>query len=162
MTFRIAWGPALRAFPDGRRFAPSRLADYGFDVSRGREPEDLVRGLARSSQQPERDLYCFICGTAITHDRERFAVQGSHEHTFTNPAGYVYRIGCFRAAPGCLETGEFTEAYTWFTGCAWRYALCSSCRVHLGWAYRGNEEERFYGLILDRLVDSREHFPSTS
>ncbi len=81
---------------------------------------------------------------------------GCHEHTFTNPGGWVYRIGCFRRAPGCAQAGEFTEAYSWFPGQAWRYALCAGCRTHLGWVYRqaGGEasEAEFYGLILDRLV----------
>ena len=135
---------------------------YGFDVARRPEPEDLVRGQARPSEEPERELYCFICGTSITHRRERFAVQGSHEHTFTNPGGYVYHIGCFRAAHGCAQAGKFEEAYTWFRGFSWRYALCASCRVHLGWAYRDGEEAEFYGLILNRLLESREYFPSES
>lgn len=138
------------------------LSVHGFDVSRQPEPEDLVWGQAKASEEPERELYCFICGTAITQQRERFAVQGSHEHTFTNPGGYVYHIGCFRAAPGCEQAGDFAEAYTWFQGFAWRYALCASCRVHLGWAYRDGEGEEFYGLILNRLLESREYFPSES
>jgi hypothetical protein len=79
----------------------------------------------------------------------------------------VYRIGCFRQARGCAQAGEFTEEYSWFPGRAWRYALCSGCRTHLGWAFRaagsapggtasaggaGGTEAEFYGLILDRLV----------
>jgi len=133
-----------------------------FDVAGRPEPDELAREKAEASEQPERELYCYICGSLITRQEERTSVQGSHEHTFTNPAGYLYHIGCFRAAPGCEQGGEFTEAYTWFQGFAWRYAQCASCRVHLGWAYRDGDGGEFYGLILDRLLESLEYFPSES
>jgi hypothetical protein len=96
---------------------------------------------------------CFACGLTITTLRERISAGGAHEHTFTNPGGYVYRIGCFRRAPGCVRAGEPTREFSWFPGYAWRYALCSGCRAHLGWAFLGGEDE-FYGLILDRLTEA--------
>jgi hypothetical protein len=133
-----------------------------FELGREPLPEELELGLAASGEEPERQLYCFVCGSAVTRERERIAVEGAHEHTFTNPAGYVFRIGCFRAAPGCSQAGEYTEEFSWFRQCAWRYALCSSCRVHLGWAYRGGEASEFYGLVLDRLLGSRQLFASDS
>jgi hypothetical protein len=128
----------------------------------GREsPQDLVRP-AQPPAEPEGGLLCFACGHPITSERERFAVGGAQEHTFTNPGGWVYRIGCFRRAPGCAQAGEFTEEYSWFPGQAWRYALCAGCRTHLGWVFRGasagaggaagSAQPEFYGLILDRLV----------
>jgi hypothetical protein len=108
---------------------------------------------AEPSAEPEGALLCFACGHPITSESERIAAGGAHEHTFTNPGGWVYRIGCFRRAPGCAQAGEFTGEYSWFPGQAWRYALCAGCRAHLGWAFRGAQPE-FYGLILDRLVGS--------
>ncbi len=114
-------------------------------------PEDLVLGQEGPEGQPEEELYCFACGSAVTRGRERIAVGGTHSHTFTNPAGYVFRIGCFRSAPGCAQAGDFTEEYSWFSGYAWRYALCAGCRVHLGWSFQG-PDPGFFGLVLDRLV----------
>jgi hypothetical protein len=134
----------------------------GFDLREGRRPQDLTEGQAELLEQPEGGLLCFACGHPITSERQRFAAGGAHEHTFTNPAGWVYRIGCFRSAPGCAQAGEFTEEYSWFPGQAWRYALCAGCRTHLGWVFRGasagaggaagSAPPEFYGLILDRLV----------
>jgi len=33
----------------------------------------------------------------------------------------------------------------------WQIADCGACGVHLGWSFTG-ASERFYGLILDRLI----------
>jgi len=132
----------------------ARPAPRGFELHPGPAPEELQLGLAVPREEPEGRLYCYACGAAITRERERIAVEGAHEHTFTNPAGYVFRIGCFRAAPGCAQAGEFTQDFSWFRRCAWRYALCAGCRVHLGWAYRGGEDSEFFGLVLDRLLGS--------
>jgi hypothetical protein len=151
-----------RQLSEPRPPRPDRLVIRGFDVAGRPEPEDMLKGEAHAAEEPERELYCFVCGSVITRQGERVAVQGSHEHTFTNPGGYVYRIGCFRTARGCEQAGDFTDAYSWFRGFAWRYALCASCRVHLGWAYRDGEESEFYGLILNRLLESKDFFPSES
>lgn len=124
-----------------------------FDLRREPSPQESVRGRTAAREESEGELLCFACGAAITRNRERIPVGGAHEHTFTNPAGYVFCIGCFRRAPGCPQAGEFTAEHTWFPGYAWRYALCAGCRIHLGWVFRGGQSE-FYGLILDRLLDS--------
>lgn len=126
--------------------------------------ENLLASRAETESEADRGLYCFVCGELITSVDSRTSIQGSIEHTHTNPGGYVYTIGCFLEADGCEEAGELTEAFSWFPGYAWRYAFCSSCRVHLGWLYRSTSEtpERFFGLILNRLVAGRESFPSKS
>jgi hypothetical protein len=101
--------------------------------------------------QEERTLRCSSCGHRVTTERERISVMDAHQHTFVNPGGYVFHIGCFRNAPGCLEAGFSTEENTWFLGYSWSYALCEGCFAHLGWFYV-SAEESFFGLILDRLV----------
>lgn len=98
----------------------------------------------------EAKLLCAACGNHISSDAERIAVAGQHEHEFPNPAGILYRIGCFSDAPGCSEVGEPTLEWSWFAGFAWRIALCRHCGTHMGWGYDG--ESAFYGLIVDRLV----------
>ena len=129
------------------------LCARGFELREPESPQDLTGAQAGPDREPGEELYCFACGLAITRRRERLEVGGSHSHTFTNPAGYVFRVGCFRRAPGCAQAGEFTQEYSWFSGYAWRYALCAGCRVHLGWVF-GGPEPGFFGLILDRLVGS--------
>lgn len=138
----------IRAY---RREEPEREGDAWLEeIIDGEEPE----------RDEEQNLYCFICGQVITQSVQRIRVDGAHKHTFTNPGGYRFEIGCFRAADGCEQVGDFTEFYSWFDGYNWSYAMCSSCRVHLGWIYRGKDS--FFGLVLDRLLTSRESFPSDS
>jgi hypothetical protein len=123
--------------------------------------EEILRSRRKEGRREEENLYCFVCGRIVTQARYRISVDGTHRHSFTNPGGYRFEIGCFREAQGCEQTGEFTDFYSWFTGYAWRYAMCRSCRVHLGWVYKG-EGDSFFGLVLDRLRDSRDSFPSES
>jgi len=133
----------------------------------GAEPEwlgELLSSLEEAEPEEDRNLYCFVCGEAVTRIDKRISVQGTHQHTCTNPAGYVYKIGCFEEAEGCQQAGEPTEEFTWFAGYTWRFAFCGSCRTHLGWIYEGGTKapEVFFGLILNRLVSGRQNFPSTS
>ncbi len=97
-----------------------------------------------------RRLLCRLCGRYITSPASKIEMAGKNVHVFTNPAGYVFRIGCFSAAPGCMVTGEPTEEYTWFSSYAWSYALCAGCMEHLGWFYDSGKDS-FFGLILERL-----------
>ena len=95
-------------------------------------------------------IRCRSCGRVITSLREKTSIDGSHAHTFFNPAGIIFELGCFRQAPGCQLFGEASMEFTWFAGCSWRFALCGGCRAHLGWQYEGREMA-FYGLILTKL-----------
>jgi hypothetical protein len=98
----------------------------------------------------EHALLCAACGHIISSDDHRVEMSGSHEHTFVNPGGFVYRIGCFNAAPGCVHIGSTESAFSWFPGWTWQVAVCAHCRAHLGWIYR-NAGEQFHGLILAAL-----------
>ncbi len=114
--------------------------------------QDLIR--VKESELDDNKLYCFLCGNAITSTSERISVDGAHEHSFTNPHGYSFHIGCFRNAPGCIQEGIVTDDFSWFKGYSWRYALCADCQQHLGWIY--DSQDQFYGLILDRLISTSE------
>lgn len=105
----------------------------------------------------EKRLFCALCRHPITHQDERIPVNGRHEHTYTNPGGYTFRISCFHEAGGCIAIGEATTAHTWFKGYAWQVAICASCERHLGWRFQA-PADYFHGLIFDRLTsvaDSR-------
>lgn len=97
-------------------------------------------------------ILCRSCGHGITSAAEIIAVDGSHRHRFTNPAGITYRLGCFSAAGGCLVYGEPTRDFTWFKGFAWSLAFCQGCYHHLGWHYESSGAS-FFGLILDNLIE---------
>lgn len=114
--------------------------------------EDVDTRLAEKARQEKR-LFCAACRHPVTHQDERISVQGGHEHTFTNPHGVVYRIGCFREAAGCTAIGAATTEDTWFKGYAWSVAVCAHCRAHLGWCFQ-TEGEYFHGLIANRLTSA--------
>ena len=99
-----------------------------------------------------RVLACAACLAAVTTTDARIEVGGQHEHSFVNPHGYTYRIGCFASAPGCAGDGPSSTFWTWFPGYAWQIAYCARCGEHLGWVFR-SEAHRFLGLILDRLTE---------
>lgn len=115
--------------------------------------ENEVASRRADEAKREKRLFCAACRHAITHQDERIEVNGRHEHSCTNPAGYTFRIGCFREAGGCIGTGAATEAHTWFNGYAWRVAVCASCERHLGWRFEG-PADHFHGLILERLTSA--------
>ncbi len=82
----------------------------------------------------------------------RISVESSHNHTFFNPAGIVFEIGCFSKAPGCGIVGEASSEFSWFAGTKWTTAICSGCLCHLGWLFEGRGEP-FFGLILTSLIE---------
>lgn len=98
----------------------------------------------------EESLKCAVCEHRISERAYRIEMMGAHEHTFVNPHGFAYHVGCFAAAPGCAHLGATEEAFSWFPGWSWQVAACAKCRTHVGWIYR-LAGQQFHGLILDRL-----------
>jgi hypothetical protein len=115
--------------------------------------KDVIREEdARDETDVQRNhILCKTCGNAITSEADSIAIYGSHEHTFVNPMGLTFHIGCFSNAGGCHIMGAPTAEYTWFPGFTWSYVVCSSCFTHLGWHYNSGGSG-FFGLILDQLV----------
>ena len=100
-----------------------------------------------------RVLVCAGCLHAITTASNRIEVSGSHAHTFSNPHGFVFHIGCFAAAPGCDARSDPSWEFSWFPGYSWQVAVCRGCGEHLGWLFAGGNA-RFHGLIVDRLAET--------
>ncbi|MBL7179988.1 MAG: cereblon family protein [Pseudomonadota bacterium] len=128
----------LRTPPDGQRL---KILDSGVEDEAEEKTSD-----------EEEYLLCRQCLHVITSSAERIAVQGSHRHTFANPHGIVFEIGCFRSVPGCGYAGPAADEFTWFAGFSWRVAVCIRCLTHLGWLFASAGYDSFHGLILDRLV----------
>lgn len=124
------------------RETPRKGQDGGQTVLDDRADDGVGRG---------RGLDCAACGLRITTESARFEMSGAHQHTFVNPHGHVFQIGCFRHAPGCAPHGAASNFFSWFPGYAWRVVVCSACKVHLGWSFGVPAD--FWGLILDRLAD---------
>ncbi len=100
-------------------------------------------------------LICKSCRSHITNIEQKIRVEGSHKHTFFNPSGQVFGLGCFKHAPGCTRVGTPCSEFSWFAGMTWQVAVCSNCFTQLGW-YFAEEPRYFYGLILTRLIAAAE------
>jgi hypothetical protein len=98
-------------------------------------------------------ILCRDCLHPVTRPDQRIGVDGSHRHTFANPHGIVFDIGCFRTADGCGRVGPRSEEFAWFAGYSWQVGVCAACLVHLGWHFASPGGGEFYGLILDRLIE---------
>jgi hypothetical protein len=99
-----------------------------------------------------RVLACAYCRRPITTTGARIEIAGAHAHSFANPDGVRFRVGCFAAASGLRPMGARSLYFTWFAGFSWRIELCAGCREQLGWLYE-SADASFHGLILDRLVE---------
>lgn len=107
-----------------------------------------------SGDRDRRWLRCAHCGRRIARNADRMSVNGRFAHVFNNPAGYVFEVGCFAMAEGCVNEGHPTMEFTWFAGFSWRLAVCGACRSHLGWFFQSMKGASFYGLILANLSES--------
>ena len=107
----------------------------------------------------EKLLLCASCRRMITRPDEKISIHNAHQHSFANPSGLIFEIGCFRSAIGCGYTGILTEEWTWFRGFRWKLAACGTCLVQLGWLFVSKNNERFNGLILNRLISGKKEVP---
>jgi len=101
--------------------------------------------------EQKRNILCAEYSQSLTDDSERIEVNGAHKHTFVNPAGIMFQIGCFANVSGVNVSGEATEQWSWFKGYIWKIMCCDRCGSHLGWVYLSEGEISFFGLILSRL-----------
>ena len=133
-----------------------------FDLLKESEEDEadvriLSREEAEENEGRREPLRCRGCGNEVTAAEFGIRRHGRFEHTFDNPAGYTFRLGCFSNAWNCLLHGVPTHAFTWFPGFRWRFCSCGHCGLHLGWHYDSGAES-FFGLILDNLIrQSYEH-----
>ncbi len=96
-------------------------------------------------------IICQNCETSITANQYKINRDRRHKHTFNNPLGEHYTIGCFSYAQNTLSIGKPTEEWTWFTGYTWTICVCANCDSHLGWYFDKSQEQSFFGFILDQL-----------
>jgi hypothetical protein len=121
----------------------------------GPEGETTLLEKEAEDQAPEEEEYilCRQCRQAITRPDDRLSIQGAHRHTFANPHGIVFDIGCFRRVIGCGYAGAASDEFTWFAGYNWRVCYCTMCLTHLGWIFGSKAGDNFHGLIMDRLIE---------
>ena len=68
----------------------------------------------QTSLDPQLTLRCAACRAEITTRSAQITVAGQFEHHFFNPAGLVFLIGCFAAAPGCHVVGPASTEFLGF------------------------------------------------
>ena len=121
----------------------------GYQGSEGGPGED-----EEPSRAEDQAILCRACGAEVTSHGAVMDMRGGHNHTFVNPHGYVFEIGCFSSAPGCVDYGAPTAEHTWFPGFSWCFSLCGSCSAHLGWRFSSGSGQVFWGLVLNRLKEA--------
>lgn len=126
------------------------LPHFFFQSLTERQIEKIEKALEQDIISEGEKILCKFCQHPITSSQKKIEVNGQYHHIFSNPIGITYEIGCFSSANGCINEGAPTLEYTWFTGFAWRFALCSNCYAHLGWFYQ-SDNDSFYALILESL-----------
>lgn len=139
----LKYNPTPRLYRDFMKSEDDRFGQVEIET----EAED-------EEKEEKSRLLCKYCGNRITTLEAMVPRNGRHRHIFSNPGGFVYEIGCFSCANGCVNQGRPTTEFTWFDGFAWRFSLCSNCHEHLGWFYR-SKDDSFFGLILDYLVEGK-------
>ena len=115
-------------------------------------PEQVPDPEGEARFEEERSVLCKACGHRVTSSSQAVEVEGKHRHTFFNPAGILFEIGCFEMAPGAEVWGEISTLFAWFPGFGWRYVNCAGCHNHIGWLFLSGESS-FYGLVLNRLTE---------
>ena len=126
-----------------RKFSDKQISEFNEELSQKIFTEE----------KEKNDVLCRICKYNISSIDDMIEVNGSHQHTFKNPVGIVYRIRCFSSASGCMLIGAPTTDNTWFPGFSWNFALCSQCFSHLGWFYQ-SVQMTFFGLILENIIEN--------
>ncbi len=110
--------------------------------------------ISNKEKNRKKDLIiCKACKNIITEPENKIQINGQFSHTFQNPAGAIFNIGCFSVTQGCLDVSEKTAEFSWFPGFNWVIVVCSNCYTHMGWHYSMNGSG-FYGLILDKIVEN--------
>jgi hypothetical protein len=118
------------------------------DTGDAAAPESAVQ----TEETAEPLILCRECLFPVTREAAQTSMAGSFQHTFANPAGIVFTIGCFKSADGCASVGPASDEFTWFPGFAWRVGVCRGCLAHLGWTFAAPSGAAFWGLILDHLI----------
>ena len=129
---------------------------YALRSKKDQGPHKQPKTDTHADSEPSREerwIICRQCQQRLTRPSERIPVNGSHVHTFANPSGLVFEIGCFRMVSGCSLIGPPSYEFPWFAGHSWQIAICNTCQTHLGWQFQGREASQFFGLILERLLE---------
>lgn len=99
----------------------------------------------------EEIIICAFCNNHVTDPFKQIMKDDSWYHTFANPYGCVFEIGCFSRAKGCISASASSNEFSWFPGFSWQVGVCNYCATHLGWIF-SSESSKFFGLIIEKLI----------
>ena len=107
-----------------RRATMEPMSAPGLEALRDRAEspvaDETEKSKAAETEGGREVLACAGCRRPITSGAARIQVGGSHAHSFVNPHGLEFRIGCFGLASGLLQIGDPETFWSWFPGYAWR------------------------------------------
>ncbi|WP_456324597.1 cereblon family protein [Desulfonauticus submarinus] len=114
------------------------------------KPSLIKKEKQKTSTQKEPGILCVTCSNLITYPKYKIEINNQHTHTFFNPQGIIFEIGCFSNAWGYVTIGPKSSEFSWFPPYKWQVVLCSICNSHLGWQYSFGHDT-FFGFILSQL-----------
>lgn len=118
-----------------------------------RDTKSAGKPESETGEQDEEAWYvCRNCHQKITRPSDQIGIQGQHRHTFANPSGVVFEIGCFATAEGFSFMGPASAEFTWFSGFSWRITICAACLNHIGWFFSSGSGDSFFGFIADQII----------
>ncbi len=111
---------------------------------------------ADDDRKNRKDYHCANCGAFITESGALFSINGSWEHSYTNPAGIRCNFMTFLHSENVLVHEDLYEEHSWFPGYGWRFLLCEACHRHLGWQYDAlggdTSPNIFFGILTDAVT----------
>ncbi len=112
--------------------------------------------ISREDDDKKRKNYhCSHCGTFITDSGALTAINGATEHSYVNPAGIRCNFKTFVYCENVVIHEDLFIEHSWFPGYGWRFLICKSCLLHLGWKYDAVSESRpsdgFFGVLIDSV-----------
>mgnify|MGYP001001038095 CR=1 FL=1 len=114
---------------------------------------DLIEkhNIEATKEKPDNYIACAKCGFVLSSTDYAIEVEGHHEHLQCNPSGLTFVFKCFSKAPGIILSGKPTQEFTWFDEYLWQISHCQNCGEQIGWFFQKNDQERFFGLINDKI-----------
>jgi hypothetical protein len=98
---------------------------------------------------------CAQCGAPIASSGSVFKINGSFEHSYTNPAGILCNFITFNDCENIISHPDLFLENSWFSGYGWRFVNCGVCMSHLGWQYYAvgvvKMPATFFGLLVDKV-----------
>ncbi|CAJ0935309.1 unnamed protein product, partial [Mesorhabditis belari] len=120
------------------------------------------------------DLICRKCGNTITTSAELInrtsPTKAKYDYVFPiadknlsisvfeNPAGQTFHVVASKTGNLHFQ-GDASHDASWFPGMHWIICVCSTCKQHMGWYFKMNDDptndkKNFVGLVLTNIISA--------